>query len=154
GLLYQLPQEGREVLQDTIELPGGAVQQLRLRADARGGGFGSQPPVLQVAVRSTRVVFLARGTEPYRLALGDASARSSALPLTTLIPGYEPARLESLGRATAPAEVPATVRQAAADAQSRGDWKRLGLWAVLLVGVALLGGMAFSLLRRPQPSEH
>lgn len=154
GLLYRLPQEGREVLQDTIELPGGAVQQLRLRADARGGGFGSQPPVLRVAVRSTRVVFLARGTEPYRLALGDASARSSALPLTTLIPGYEPARLESLGRATAPAEVPATVRQAAADAQSRGDWKRLGLWAVLLVGVALLGGMAFSLLRRPQPSEH
>jgi hypothetical protein len=30
-----------------------------------------------------------------------------------------------------------------------GDWKRWGLWAVLLLGVGMLGLMAISLLRRP-----
>ncbi|NVZ77593.1 DUF3999 family protein, partial [Pseudomonas gingeri] len=30
------------------------------------------------------------------------------------------------------------------------DWKKIGLWAVLLLGVAALAGMAFSLLRKPQ----
>lgn len=154
GLLYRLPQDGKEALQDEIELWGAPVQQLRLRVDARGGGLGSQPPAIRVAVRGTQVVFLARGSAPYRLALGDAAARSAALPLGTLIPGYEPGRLAELGRASAPEAVPAAVRQAADTAQSAADWKRIGLWAVLLVGVALLGGMAFSLLRKPADSSH
>jgi len=29
------------------------------------------------------------------------------------------------------------------------NWKKLGLWAVLLLGVAALGAMAYSLLRKP-----
>jgi hypothetical protein len=154
GLLYRLPENGKEVLQDEIELYGMPVQQLRLRVDARGGGLGSEAPQIRVAVRGTQVVFLARGSAPYRLAVGDVSVRSAALPLGTLIPGYEPSRLASLGRAIAPETVPEVVREAAAAAQSAADWKRIGLWAVLLAGVALLGGMAFSLLRKPQTSEH
>ncbi|WP_137973522.1 DUF3999 domain-containing protein [Pseudomonas sp. F(2018)] len=149
GLLYRLPQDGKEVLQDEIELYGTPVQQLRLRVDARGGGLGKEAPGLQVAVRGTQVAFLARGSAPYRLAVGDSSSRSAALPLGTLIPGYEPKRLASLGRAIAPETVPEVVREAADAAQSAADWKRIGLWVVLLAGVALLGGMAFSLLRKP-----
>jgi hypothetical protein len=29
------------------------------------------------------------------------------------------------------------------------DWKKIGLWAVLLLGVVFLAAMAFSLLRKP-----
>ncbi|WP_394561331.1 DUF3999 domain-containing protein [Aquipseudomonas alcaligenes] len=150
GLLYRLPQDGKEVVQDEIELWGAPVQQLRMRVDSRGGGLGSSAPQLRVAVRGTQVVFLARGSAPYRLAVGDVAAHSAALPLSTLIPGYEPKRLATLGRAMAPDEVPVAVREAADAAQSSADWKRIGLWAVLLAGVALLGGMAFSLLRKPE----
>ena len=139
------------MVQDEIELWGAPVQQLRLSIDSRGGGLGSAAPSIRVAVRSTQVVFLARGPAPYSLALGDASARSAALPLTTLIPGYEPQRLASLGRATVLDEAPAVTDGAAVDGT---DWKRIGLWGVLLAGVALLGGMAFSLLRRSESSEH
>lgn len=149
GLLYRLPQDGREVRQDEIELYGTPVQQLRLQVDQRGGGLGPDAPHLQVALRSTQVVFLARGSAPYRLAVGRPGAQSAALPLGTLIPGYEPARLASLGLATAPQSVPAAVEAVAQQARSQADWKRMGLWAVLLAGVALLGGMAFSLLRKP-----
>lgn len=148
ALLYRLPEGGKEVLRDEVELHGAPVQQLRLRVDMRGGGLGQEKPTLQVAVWGTQVVFLARGSAPYRLAVGEASARSAALPLATLMPGYEPQRLASLGRAMASEQVPENIRQAAQRAQSAADWKRIGLWAVLLAGVALLGVMALSLLRK------
>ncbi|MDH0896323.1 MULTISPECIES: DUF3999 domain-containing protein [unclassified Pseudomonas] len=151
GLLYRLPENGKESLHDEIELPSVPVQQLRLRVDARGGGLGQEAPALRVALNGTQVVFLARGSEPYRLAVGDASARSAALPLGTLIPGYEPGRLASLGTAIAPDTAPAPERATAS--QPAYDWQRLGLWGVLLAGVALLGGMAFSLLRKPESGD-
>ena len=93
-------------------------------------------------------MFLARGGAPYELAVGSDSINDGSLPLTTLVPGYEPKRLASMGEARlkgtlqAPAAaVPATV--ATADTQ----WKRYGLWALLLAGVGLLALMALSLLR-------
>ncbi|MBC9249019.1 hypothetical protein A9179_01895 [Pseudomonas alcaligenes] len=147
GLLYRLPQDGQEVVHDEIELYGQPVRQLRLQVDPRGGGLGTEQPQLQVAMRASQVVFLARGSAPYSLAIGKADGQSAALPLGTLVPGYQPTRLASLGVARAPAELPAQTQQAAAAPAT--DWQRIGLWAVLLAGVALLGGMAFSLLRKP-----
>jgi hypothetical protein len=119
-----------------------------LQVDERGGGLGSTPPQIQVAVRASQLVFLQRGNPPYRLALGRAGVQSAALPLATLIPGYQPARLSKLGLA----EVLLPEEKAAAQATpaaARADWKRWGLWAVLLLGVGLLALMAVSLLRRP-----
>lgn len=148
GLLYRLPENGAEIRQDELSLPGWAVQQLRLQVDERGGGLGSEPPQLTVAVRATQLVFLQRGSPPYRLALGRAGAESTALPLTTLIPGYQPQRLQQLG--TAEAQLPAdSSKQQEQAAASDSNWKRWGLWLVLLVGVGLLALMAVSLLRRP-----
>lgn len=149
GLLYRLPQGGREMLHDEIELYGAPVSQLRLQVDERGGGLGKQAPRLQVALRSTQVVFLARGSAPYTLAIGKAGAASAALPLSTLVPGYEPARLAQLGVAVAEAQATSAASVASDSAQQDADWKRYGLWAVLLLGVALLGAMALSLLRKP-----
>lgn len=146
GLLYRLPENGREVLHDELALPGWPVRQLRLHLDARGGGLGEAPPRLQVALRATQLVFLARGEPPYRLALGNAGAQSAALPLASLIPGYRPERLAGLGRA----ELGELASQTGlAGAAPPRDWQRFGLWAVLLLGVALLAAMAASLLRRP-----
>ena len=48
--------------------------------------------------------------------------------------------------AATPGETLAQQEQAAA---GESDWKRLGLWLVLLLGVGLLALMAVSLLRRP-----
>ena len=120
------------------------MQQLRLQVDERGGGLGAAP-FLRIGVRATHLVFLGRGSPPYRLALGNADAVSAALPLETLIPGFRPQRLEQL----ATAEVVAGAKvQAMSPPGSAPDWKRWGLWVVLLLGVAVLGLMAASLLRR------
>lgn len=149
GLLYRLPENGAEIRQDELPLPGWAVQQLRLQVDERGGGLGSEPPQLTVAVRATQLIFLQRGSPPYRLALGRAGAESAALPLTTLIPGYQPQRLQQLGTAGVQLQAGNLAQQEQA-AASDSNWKRWGLWLILLVGVGLLALMAVSLLRRPR----
>lgn len=148
GLLYRLPENGVEIRQDELPLPGWAVQQLRLQVDERGGGLGSPPPQIKVALRATQLVFLQRGSPPYRLALGRAGAESAALPLTTLIPGYQPQRLQLLGTAAAHLQDDTLAQQEQA-AVAGNNWKRWGLWLVLLLGVGLLALMAVSLLRRP-----
>jgi len=146
GLLYRLPQDGQEVLQDELELRGAPVQQLRVQVDERGGGLGSAAPSIRVGIRATQVVFLARGTPPYVLAIGKAAGSAASLPLSTLIPGYDDQRLAALGVATA-AATPLLEVAAGAEQVPGWDWQRLGLWAVLLAGVGLLVMMAWSLLR-------
>lgn len=148
SLLYRLPQEGRESLQDEIDLYGTPVQQLKLVVDERGGGLGAEAPQISVGLRATELVFLARGTPPYQLALGNSAAKAANLPLSTLIPGYEPARLSQLGEARVSVAA-STESQAvsAVPAPPKLEWKRIGLWAVLLVGVGVLVLMALSLLR-------
>ena len=107
-------------------------------------------PPLRFAVRATQLVFLARGEPPFTLALGNASVKSANLPLSTLIPDYSAERLKALGQATVSGEVAIKSPAAAVSPAAGTDWKKLGLWAVLLLGVAALGAMAYSLLRTPQ----
>ncbi|MCY1515905.1 hypothetical protein D9M68_505090 [compost metagenome] len=101
-------------------------------------------------MHATQVVFLARGNPPFTLALGNAEASREELPLATLVPGYDHTSLEKMGRAQA-LTIPSGIGVRPAEHESAAQvlWKRVGLWAVLLLGVGLLGAMAFSLLRRP-----
>ncbi|QKJ33843.1 DUF3999 domain-containing protein [Pseudomonas sp. FP1154] len=149
GLLYRLTQNGQDVLQNQLQLSGQTVQQLKLTVDERGGGLGAQAPALRFAVRPTQVVFLARGEGPYSLALGNATAKAASLPLATLVPDYKPSRLATLGTATLSGAATSTPVTAATPATVETNWKKIGLWAVLLISVLVLAAMALSLLRKP-----
>ncbi|WP_420876051.1 DUF3999 domain-containing protein [Pseudomonas fluorescens] len=149
GLLYRLTQNGQDVVQDELQLPGQAVAELKLQVDERGGGLGIEAPALRFAVRATQLVFLARGEPPFTLALGNGSVKAANLPLSTLIPDYSAERLKTLGQATVTGEVVVKPSAVVPLPEVGGDWKKLGLWAVLLLGVAALGAMAYSLLRAP-----
>jgi hypothetical protein len=148
GLLYRLTQNGSDAVQDQLHLSGQVIRQLKLEVDDRGGGLGAQAPELSVAVQATQVVFLARGEGPFTLAVGNARAKAASLPLTTLIPDFVPQRLNSLGVAQ-PSKAPVADMAAApvVAAVDGPDIKRIGLWAVLLGGVLMLGWMAFSTWR-------
>jgi hypothetical protein len=153
GLLYRLTQNGQDVLQNELQLSGQTVQQLRLVVDERGGGLGAQAPMLKFAVRATQLVFLARGTGPFTLALGSATAKAANLPLSTLIPDFSAAKLATLGRASVEGGAVQAPVAAAVPAPTGTDWKKFGLWAVLLLSVLFLAAMAFSLLRKPPASS-
>ncbi|WP_397450336.1 DUF3999 domain-containing protein [Pseudomonas sp. NA-150] len=147
GLLYRLTQNGQDVLQNELQLPGLPIQQLKLDVDQRGGGLGTNTPQLSVAVHATQLVFLAKGAGPYSLAVGNASVKAANLPLSTLIPDFSPQTLGSLGSAQL-AAIPMITTSSPVEAPGT-DWKRIGLWTVLLLGVIFLGWMALSLLRAP-----
>ena len=118
--------------------------------DERGGGLGEQAPSLKYAVRATQVIFLARGDGPYSLALGNPTVKTANLPLSTLIPDFKPQKLATLGKATVQGDVVTTpTAPATTAAVAETNWKKIGLWAVLLVSVVFLGVMAASLLRKP-----
>ncbi|WP_395609550.1 DUF3999 domain-containing protein [Pseudomonas sp. B22129] len=149
GLLYRLTQNGQDVVQDELQLPGLTVAELKLQVDERGGGLGVEAPALRFAVRATQLVFLARGEPPFTLVLGNASVKAANLPLSTLIPDYSAERLKTLGKAEVAGEGVVKQPAFAASPAVGIDWKKLGLWGVLLLGVAALGAMAYSLLRKP-----
>jgi hypothetical protein len=148
GLLYRLTQNGQDVLQDELQLPGHPVRQLKLDVDERGGGLGATAPQLRFAVRATQLVFLAKGAGPYTLAVGNATVKAANLPLSTLIPDYNPHAPASLGAAQL-AATPVVIASPPPPTTTGPDWKRIGLWAVLLLGVVFLGWMALTLLRTP-----
>lgn len=149
GLLYRLTQNGQDVVQNELPLPGQTVQQLKLTVDERGGGLGAQAPAVKFAVRATQLVFLARGPGPYTLALGNATVKAASLPLSTLIPDYSPQKLATLGRASVDGGVVVAPVATPVLTPVGTDWKKFGLWAVLLISVLFLAVMAFSLLRKP-----
>lgn len=127
GLLYRLTQNGQDVVQDEMELPGNVVQQLKVEVDDRGGGLGNDAPKLSFAVRATQLVFLGRGAPPYSLAIGNATIKGANLPLSTLVPGVTPEKLAALGSAKL-SVTPASVPTPAAPLAAGPDWKRMGLW--------------------------
>lgn len=149
GVLYHLPEQGVERLNDELTLPGLPVRQLSLRVDPRGGGLGSEPR-LRVALPVTQVVFLARGTPPYTLATGNPRLQDQSLPLSTLRPG------QAAGEEFAVARVEGALRFAGSAVPPEGasavngiEAKRIGLWVVLLSGVGLLLMMSLKMLRKP-----
>jgi hypothetical protein len=159
GVVYRLPASTGmgEQVEEELNLPAISVSQLRLQIDPRSGGLGVQaPPRIKVAVRGRELTFLARGSAPYRLAYGRADAPAADLPLTTLIPSgtAQATAAGQIGRAVvtapAPASDPVVAPAPPLPTENPDEGKNTGktvLWAVLLGGVALLVGMAVSLLR-------
>jgi hypothetical protein len=104
-------------------------------------------------------VFAARGEAPFQLAYGSRDAKPAAFGIATLVPGYKDEATLDL-RSAQPAAKPAApaigaARTAAPQAlggaaatRERIDWKRWALWASLVLGVAVLGLMAFRLGRQ------
>jgi Protein of unknown function (DUF3999) len=146
--VYRLTQAGQ-----AIASPDTAIRPTRerfwmVRVDTRSGGFGAGEPKLTAGYVPQQVLFVARGAGPFVLAFGSTRVASAALPVVTLVPGYREDKPLEAARATV-SEVRAQVRTPSAWPEwldlEPGDWKKLALWTILVVGVALLGWMAWRL---------
>lgn len=146
---YRLEQDGKARSSDDIAAPAWLGERWVLRFD--------QPPAFKPALRISwqpaTLVFVAGGTPPYTLAVGRDKALSAARAIGEVAPGFSPAELRSLERASAgPAQGQAAAladaaRRASAD-NSAAQGRLLLLWGVLLLGVALVAGMVWRLLRQ------
>ena len=112
-------------------------------------------PVLRVAYRPDRFVFLAQGNGPYRLVAGSAKARRGDYPVDAALAqlraklgaDWQPP-LAALGARTTQQGESALIA-----APPARDWKSWILWAVLIGAAALIAGLALSLLRTNRPSD-
>lgn len=111
-------------------------------------------PTMEVAYLPDRFVFLAQGRGPYTLAAGSRSARRDALPVEQAL---APLRARLGAEWTPPlAELGARADAAGAraydDAPVPVDWRRWMLWGFLVLGAAVVGGFALTLLRAKSSS--
>ncbi len=141
-----------------LRLAGQRWEVLRLATAGAISQLGHAPPMLRVGVRPRLLVFLARGAGPFRLErattpgdapptmtlaeLMPAHAAADPLPADTATPELAADAASGVTLA-APAATPAPVP--APKAPGQAPW----LWAALLAGLALMGGMAWTLLRKP-----
>jgi hypothetical protein len=153
GTSYRLTRDGVEVESPATEVGRHVARHWLVRIDARAGSVGSEPPALEVGWRPAQVVFVARGEAPFRVAFGNPSVDRAALPLTSLMPGYAPRAEHALPVAT--------VGEVTTAALPGDGWRgllgedggrRLLLWGVLVLGVIVLGGMAWRLHRQVTPA--
>jgi Protein of unknown function (DUF3999) len=154
---YRLTREGEELTSADIEIGQTPDRYWLVKVDQRGGGIGTGPLVVGAGWVPHRLLFAARGAEPFQLAYGRHDARPAAFSIATLVPGYKGEEDLELRRGATPSGAAIGQAQAAAAAQPLGgeralhpgiDWKRWTLWATLVLGVGLLGWMAVKLGRQ------
>jgi hypothetical protein len=146
---YRLEKDGQARVSDDITVPSWIGESWVLRFD--------QPPPVKPALRISWVpatlVFVAGGTPPYRLAVGRDKAAPAVRDIAEVAPGFTAAELRTLDRATAGAAqeqleaLANAAKQASAD-NSAARNRLIILWGVLVLGVALVAGMVWRLLRQ------
>jgi hypothetical protein len=117
------------------------------RIDPKAGGLGRGVPSLRIEWRPQVIVFAARGAAPFALAWGSPAAVPVALPVATLVPGYDRQKglPSTVGMAQAGAELKAGD---VAAMRAPVDWKRVVLWATLVIAALLLGTMGWRLAKQ------
>ena len=153
---YRLTRGGEELKSEPVVVPSYAARYWRVDIDPKSG-LGDAAPRLEARWTPAHVVFASRGEGPYRVAFGHPDTKPAALPVATLIPGYERGAEWKV-----PAAKVEPVREMASTEPSwRAIWRgvngrKVTLWAVLAGGVLLLGFMAWRLNRQvgaPPPGQ-
>lgn len=152
GTVYRLRVEGAPELTN-VALPVASCRcrYWRVRVLSPGGGLGTTPPALVAGWTQDNLEFLARGSAPFELVYGNSEVTGPGASIEGLL---RPATGAVAGAAKVVAQ-PATVGApfeiggaGRLDRRHSADFRRVAaLWAALLVAVALLGRMAWRLLK-------
>jgi hypothetical protein len=150
-LLFRLQQNGVRIDNEDYVLTSPlAAREWRLRSPVEL----VPSPAVEVAYLPDRFVFLAQGRGPYALVAGSRNARRTSLPVEQAL---APLRAR-LGKDWTPPAATLGPRAAAAGTAAYAeqakptDWRSWLLWAFLIVGAAIVGGFALSLLRQQKPA--
>lgn len=162
GVVYRLDAVGAGRRNAPIALGHASVRWLRLEP---AQGMALPAGGLQVAVdlAPVELAFLASGPGPYTVAVGRAQTPAAAVERGMLSAalglagqGQEPSAWAALPHAVLAQE---PLREGDAGPQARSGWlasvntRSAALWAVLVAGVLVLAGVAYSLLRQLQTAK-
>jgi hypothetical protein len=133
-----------------IALHGASARLLRLVA-TNGADIAAAQLQASAEFDPVQLAFVASGTGPFQLAAGRPNTAPAALPLGTLAAALGDRKLQDLPEARLGAATVASAPEPGPLARFRPAGvsdKAALLWAVLIGGVVLLGGVAWSLLRQ------
>jgi hypothetical protein len=149
-VVYRLGSGGADGINPPAALHGASARWLRLEsinaADLSGAGLAASAEFVPV-----QLVFLATGAGPFELAAGRAATAPAALPLNMISSALGNRKLEDLPLASlgpAVRQGPPEPGWLAAAWPGLAPNQSIVLWGVLLLGVVLLAGVAWSLLRQ------
>jgi Protein of unknown function (DUF3999) len=155
--LYRLLSKGVEIRNPELNASGALVREVRLQADMRGGGLGAGELTLVARYHPIELLFAARGAGPFTLGVGLAAKEISAqgLPVASLVPGWsQKTRADVASVSVEPLRANAKIEPISPPAAWRTmDQRKLILWSVLGLAVAVLGFMAYRLTRKVTPKE-
>lgn len=154
GIVYRLGQGAAESSSLPLALDRAPVRWLRVEA-THGQRLDAVPLTAVAVFDPVELVFVAGGNGPYELAAGRADTAAASLPLG-MISAVVPGRIDDLpvsriGAAVVRPEAPPSVLQQMLPAGT--DSRSVMLWAILLVAVLVLGGVAWSLLKQLNQSK-
>jgi hypothetical protein len=153
AVTYRLRHDGAEITSPEVALASNSERYWLLRVDQKGGGVGAGLPVLHIGWVPQKLVFAARGAGPFQLAYGNSVAKAASFPIESIIPGYKTDSEFKLMSAALGEQV---TLAGSARLRAPVDYKTWALWASLVLGVSLLGGMAYRLSRqmaKPPPES-
>lgn len=154
---YQITQDGEVRRSASVTVPVGREAEWVIRPL---NPSATAQPELGLSWQPATLVFLAGGTPPYTLSFGRDDARPANQPLDQVAPGFSTRELDKLEQAQVgqmqESAARANAERAAAEAARWEHYRKLALWAVLLLGVGVLAGMAWKLvgqMRQPETAK-
>jgi hypothetical protein len=151
---YRLNLPDGEISSDDLSLGGYALNKIRLQIPAGIKSLGTQTPTISLGSLSRHLAFLARGDEPYRIEFANDKRGGAAVDLNTLMPQvnlremalpFAEIRTQSLN--TVQGAFNNTPSKTPTENSTTSTQKRYWLWATLVVALAVIGAMVWSLLR-------
>jgi hypothetical protein len=149
-VVYRLIRDGHQVISPDVAVAAHGERHWLLRVDQRGGGLGTSMPTLHAGWVPQKIVFAARGNAPFQIAYGSARAAPAAYAVDTLVPGWRNDARPQLPQAQT---LPEHLLGGSVALYRPHDRKLWSLWSALLIGVAVLGWMAWRLARQMQAPE-
>jgi len=146
---YQITQDGQTRRSGALTIGTGHLAEWVIRP--QNPAMAAQPE-LGLSWQPATLVFLAGGARPHTLSFGRRDAWPTSQPLAQVAPGFKADEIRRLEQAQA-----GTLRSLQADSPEAGEATQAGLsarqrntilWGVLLLGVVVLGGMAWRLIRQ------
>ncbi|MCG3201509.1 MAG: hypothetical protein NFCOHLIN_01379 [Gammaproteobacteria bacterium] len=148
GLFFALEIDGGPLSGEAAAVRVTLARHWRIRVAEHGDPSIPAAPRLLLGWQPDRLLFVASGAPPYRLAYGNAAAPPGSNIAASLYERLQrPGGSDEAGQAVA--GVPRAVAGDAALVPRSPPlpWQRILLWAVLVLGVLLLGRMALGLYR-------
>jgi len=147
GAVFYRLERGNDVgTSPAVALPG-TVRFVRVVPDERAAALDAKSVSLVVHASLASIVFATQGEPPFRLLAGSSDAPAGALPVAMVVPQLESERARFGSAKVGDFAADADAARAAADAARLARLRPWLLWAVLVVGVAVLGALVWRLAR-------